>query len=82
MLLELNVQVVIESIKVLVMSIKMMFYRFVFILIGKSDVNIQFSNTKTKFLTSQKKEFEDKTVELATFYLGKRLLAVRFKKCY
>ena len=52
---------------------------FVFIQIGKSDVNIEFSNTKTKFLTSQKKEFEDKTVELATFYLGKRLLAVNSK---
>ncbi|QKF58893.1 chemotaxis protein CheW [Aliarcobacter lanthieri] len=49
---------------------------FVFIQIGQTDIDISFTNTKTKFLTSQKREFEDKTVELATFYLGKRLLAI------
>lgn len=49
---------------------------FVFILIGKANSNVILSHSKTKFLTSQKREFNGETIELATFYLGKRLLAV------
>mgnify|MGYP000267016739 CR=1 FL=1 len=52
---------------------------FVFILIGKVGMNNSLFNQKTKFLTSQKKEFTGATVELATFYLGKKLLAVDSK---
>ncbi|MCG3692975.1 chemotaxis protein CheW [Aliarcobacter butzleri] len=52
---------------------------FVFILIGKANSNVILSHSKTKFLTSQKREFTGKTIELATFYLGKRLLAVNSK---
>lgn len=52
---------------------------FVFILIGKANSNVIISHSKTKFLTSQKKEFTGETIELATFYLGKRLLAVNSK---
>ena len=52
---------------------------FVFILIGKVEMNLTLLNKKTKFLTSQKKEFTGATVELATFYLGKKLLAVDSK---
>lgn len=52
---------------------------FVFILIGKANSNVILSNSKTKFLTSQKIEFTGETIELATFYLGKRLLAVNSK---
>lgn len=52
---------------------------FVFILIGKANSNVILSHSKTKFLTSQKKEFTGETIELATFYLGKRLLAVNSK---
>ena len=42
-------------------------------------MNLTLLNKKTKFLTSQKKEFTGATVELATFYLGKKLLAVDSK---
>ena len=52
---------------------------FVFILIGKANSNVILSHSKTKFLTSQKREFTGETIELATFYLGKRLLAVNSK---
>lgn len=52
---------------------------FVFILIGKANSNVILSHSKTKFLTSQKREFKGETIELATFYLGKRLLAVNSK---
>lgn len=52
---------------------------FVFILIGKANLNVILSHSKTKFLTSQKREFTGETIELATFYLGKRLLAVNSK---
>ncbi|ABV67042.1 CheW-like chemotaxis protein [Aliarcobacter butzleri RM4018] len=52
---------------------------FVFILIGKANSNVILSHSKTKFLTSQKREFIGETIELATFYLGKRLLAVNSK---
>ncbi|MDN5125999.1 chemotaxis protein CheW [Aliarcobacter butzleri] len=52
---------------------------FVFILIGKTNSNVILSHSKTKFLTSQKREFTGETIELATFYLGKRLLAVNSK---
>ncbi|MFX4235723.1 chemotaxis protein CheW [Aliarcobacter butzleri] len=52
---------------------------FVFILIGKANSNVISSHSKTKFLTSQKREFTGETIELATFYLGKRLLAVNSK---
>jgi chemotaxis signal transduction protein len=52
---------------------------FVFILIGKVEMNLTLLNKKTKFLTSQKKEFAGATTELATFYLGKKLLAVDSK---
>ncbi len=52
---------------------------FVFILIGKVNSNVILSHSKTKFLTSQKREFTGETIELATFYLGKRLLAVNSK---
>ena len=49
---------------------------FVFIKIGKSNINIEYSKENSKVIISQKREFEGKTVELATFYLGKKLLAV------
>ncbi|MCR8710469.1 chemotaxis protein CheW [Aliarcobacter butzleri] len=52
---------------------------FVFILIGKANSNVILSHSKTKFLTFQKREFTGETIELATFYLGKRLLAVNSK---
>lgn len=52
---------------------------FVFILIGKANSNVILSHSKTKFLTSQKREFTGETIELATFYLGKRLLALNSK---
>ncbi|MFW3440907.1 chemotaxis protein CheW [Aliarcobacter butzleri] len=52
---------------------------FIFILIGKANSNVILSHSKTKFLTSQKREFTGETIELATFYLGKRLLAVNSK---
>ncbi|MPL78260.1 hypothetical protein SDC9_24124 [bioreactor metagenome] len=52
---------------------------FVFIPIGKANSNVILSHSKTKFLTSQKREFTGETIELATFYLGKRLLAVNSK---
>ena len=42
-------------------------------------MNNSLFNQKTKFLTSQKKEFTGATTELATFYLGKKLLAVDSK---
>ncbi|WP_418185911.1 chemotaxis protein CheW [Aliarcobacter vitoriensis] len=49
---------------------------FIFILIGKVEVDTILTQAKTKFITSQKKEFTGNTTELATFYLGKKLLAV------
>lgn len=52
---------------------------FVFILIGKVEEETILVPPKTKFITSQKKDFIGKTTELATFYLGKKLLAVNSK---
>ncbi|PRM88880.1 chemotaxis protein CheW [Aliarcobacter cryaerophilus] len=54
-------------------------FAFVFILIGKVEENSISSFSKTKFLTSSKVNFTGNTTELATFYLGKRLLAVNSK---
>lgn len=52
---------------------------FVFILIGKVEEETILFPPKTKFITSQKKDFIGNTTELATFYLGKKLLAVNSK---
>ncbi|QKF73639.1 CheW-like domain-containing protein [Aliarcobacter faecis] len=52
---------------------------FVFILIGKVEEETILVPPKTKFITSQKKDFIGNTTELATFYLGKKLLAVNSK---
>ncbi|RBQ30537.1 chemotaxis protein CheW [Arcobacter sp. FW59] len=52
---------------------------FIFILIGKVEVDTILTQAKTKFITSQKKDFTGNTTELATFYLGKKLLAVNSK---
>ena len=49
---------------------------FVFIYIGAKDCHIFIDNSKSKFLTTTKAKYTPTSVELATFYLGKRLLAV------
>lgn len=49
---------------------------FVFICIGAKDCHIFIDNSKSKFLTTTKAKYTPTSVELATFYLGKRLLAV------
>ncbi len=49
---------------------------FVFICIGNINCYTFLENTKSKFLTSSKTKFTSSSVELATFYLGKKLLAV------
>jgi chemotaxis signal transduction protein len=52
---------------------------FVFICIGNINCYTFLENTKSKFLTSSKTKFAATSVELATFYLGKKLLAVNAK---
>lgn len=52
---------------------------FVFICIGNINCYTFLENTKSKFLTSSKTKFTATSVELATFYLGKKLLAVNAK---
>ncbi|MDY3204689.1 MAG: chemotaxis protein CheW [Arcobacter sp.] len=52
---------------------------FVFICIGNINCYTFLENTKSKFLTSSKTRFTTTSVELATFYLGKKLLAVNAK---
>ena len=49
---------------------------FVFIYIGAKDCHIFIDNSKSKFLTTTKAKYTPTSIELATFYLGKRLLAV------
>ena len=49
---------------------------FVFIYIGAKDCHIFIDDSKSKFLTTTKAKYTPTSVELATFYLGKRLLAV------
>ena len=52
---------------------------FVFIYIGKKDCYTFLDNSKSKFLKTIKTKFTPTSVELATFYLGKKLLAVNAK---
>lgn len=52
---------------------------FVFICIGNIDCYTFLDNKKSKFLTSTKTKFTSSSIELATFYLGKKLLAVKAK---
>uniref|UniRef100_UPI0040473538 chemotaxis protein CheW n=1 Tax=Aliarcobacter sp. TaxID=2321116 RepID=UPI0040473538 len=52
---------------------------FVFICIGNINKNSFLNNSKSKFLTTSKTKFTATSVELATFYLGKRLLAINAK---
>lgn len=52
---------------------------FVFIYIGNKDCQKFIDSSKSKFLTTVKAKYTPTTTELATFYLGKRLLAVNAK---
>jgi chemotaxis signal transduction protein len=49
---------------------------FVFICIGSINCYTFLDNTKSKFLATSKIKFTPTSIELATFYLGKKLLAV------
>ena len=52
---------------------------FVFISIGKKESNVFLNNSTSKFLTTSKSKYTPTSVELATFCLGKKLLAVNAK---
>jgi chemotaxis signal transduction protein len=52
---------------------------FVFIYIGSIDCYTFLDNSTSKFLNTTKTKFTPTSVELATFYLGKKLLAVSAK---
>jgi len=52
---------------------------FVFIYIGSIDCYTFLDNSTSKFLNTTKTKFTPTSVELATFYLGKKLLAVNAK---
>ena len=52
---------------------------FVFIYIGSIDCYTFLDNSTSKFLNTTKTKFTPRSVELATFYLGKKLLAVSAK---
>ena len=52
---------------------------FVFIYIGNVSCHSFLENNKSKFLNTVKTKFTATSVELATFYLGKKLLAVNAK---
>lgn len=52
---------------------------FVFIHIGDINCNVFLDSSKSKFLTTSKSKYTPTSVELATFYLGKKLLAVSAK---
>jgi chemotaxis signal transduction protein len=52
---------------------------FVFIYIGSINCHTFLENNKSKFLNTSKTKFTPTSVELATFYLGKKLLAVNAK---
>jgi chemotaxis signal transduction protein len=52
---------------------------FVFIYIGSVDCYTFLDNSKSKFLNTIRTKFTPTSVELATFYLGKKLLAVNAK---
>ena len=51
-------------------------FSFVFIKIGKSKNNINDNKPKNKLLANIKNKFTDESIELATFYIGKKFLAV------
>ena len=52
---------------------------FVFIYIGSINCHTFLQKNKSKFLNTSKTKFTPTSVELATFYLGKKLLAVNAK---
>jgi len=52
---------------------------FVFIHIGDINCNVFLDSTKSKFSTTSKAKYTPTSVELATFYLGKKFLAVNAK---
>jgi chemotaxis signal transduction protein len=52
---------------------------FVFIYIGSINTHSFLQKNKSKFLSTSKTKFTPTSVELATFYLGKKLLAVNAK---
>jgi chemotaxis signal transduction protein len=52
---------------------------FVFIYIGSIDCHTFLQRNKSKFLNTSKTKFTATSVELATFYLGKKLLAINAK---
>ena len=52
---------------------------FVFIYIGKKECNVFLDSKKSKFSTTSKAKYTPTSVELATFYLGKKFLAVNAK---
>ncbi len=52
---------------------------FVFIYIGNIDCHTYLQRNTSKFLNTSKTKFTATSVELATFYLGKKLLAVNAK---
>ena len=52
---------------------------FVFIYIGKKECNVFLDSSKSKFLTTSKSKYTPTSVELATFNLGRRLLAIKAK---
>ncbi|MDY3201128.1 MAG: chemotaxis protein CheW [Arcobacter sp.] len=52
---------------------------FVFVYIGSINCYTFLENTKSKFLSSVKTKFTPSSMELATFYLGKKFLAVNAK---
>jgi chemotaxis signal transduction protein len=52
---------------------------FVFIYIGNIDCHTYLQRNTSKFLNTSKTKFTETSVELATFYLGKKLLAINAK---
>ena len=52
---------------------------FVFIYIGSIDCYTFLQKNKSKFLNTSKPKFTETSIELATFYLGKKLLAINAK---